>query len=390
MRGMERKDRLGERIIRTRLPHLPSPAVPRWADARRRAARCLIALSAIVHSGAVVAAPAPPPPSGADLLALRSDALRPAYSQCLSTAARPDARERCMDEEFAYQDGALNQAYRARMAALRSAKERAALQDAQRQWIAQIYQDRCKLPDQASPAMRLDAKQCRLATTISRLRQLNDPRFVASLSATAPATTHDATSEAQVFTAAGLPDATGHVAFSLGELSLRVEDARCRDTGGLLLRCAPATVVVQRPAGEQSIPIPALVFLNKAADQREYVAAYRGRIDQQGEANEDLRYTAIVSDINGDGNDDLLLWTDVSGRLGAPAYTYYLFDPETGKFVKSEPLTQATRGLTLSGIRGTTLQLWSDTGQCKRTLVALALHGTMLTRRSSKIVDFCR
>ncbi|WP_369942029.1 lysozyme inhibitor LprI family protein [Xanthomonas medicagonis] len=372
---MEQKDQVRKQIIR----------------ARRLAARWLIAVSAVAQGAAVVAAPAPPLPSGADLLAFRSDALRPAYSQCISKAVQPDARERCVDEEFAYQDGALNQVYRARMAALPSAKERAALQGAQRQWIAQIYHDRCKLPDQASPAVRLDAKQCRLATTISRLSQLNDPRFVASISAAKPMTpSPDAPSEAKVFTAAGLPNAAGRVVFPLGDLSLRVEDAQCRDTGGLLLRCAPATVVVQRPADAQSIPIPALVFLNRTADQQDYVAAYRGPIARQGEANEGLRYTAIVSDINGDGHDDLLLWTDFSGPLGAPAYTYYLFDPKTRRFVESETLARATRGLTLSGISGTILQLWSKEGDCKRTLVALALHGTTLTRRSSKRVDFCR
>lgn len=379
MRGMEQKDRIRERVIR----------------ARRLAARCLIAVSTVAQGAAVMAAPAPPLPSGADLLAFRSDALRPAYSQCLSNAVQPDARERCVDEEFAYQDGALNKVYRARMAALPSAKERAALQGAQRQWIAQIYHDRCKLPDQARPAMRLDAKQCRLAATISRLHQLNDPRFVATTSTREPMTPpHDATAVAEPFTAAGLPDAAGRVAFPLGDLSLQVEDAQCRDTGGLLLRCAPATVVVQRPAGSQSIPVPSLVFFNKTADGQDYVAAYRGRLEQQGGAYGGLRYTAIVSDINGDGNDDLLLWTDFSGGLGAsapaPAYTYYLFDPKTGRFVKSETLAQATRGLILSGVSGTTLHLWSDDGRCRGTLVALYVRGTTLTRRSSKSIDLCK
>ncbi|MEL4891501.1 lysozyme inhibitor LprI family protein [Xanthomonas protegens] len=388
MTGMEQRDHLRKRSALAQLPRGRDPSARRWAVANRLATLCLVALPAFVLSTAVAAAP--PLPSGADLLAMRSDALRPTYSQCLSKATQQDARERCVDEEFGYQDSELNRVYRARMAALPSAKERASLQGAQRQWIAQIYQGRCKLPEQASPAMRLDAKQCRLATTISRLHQLNDPQFVASISAAKPMTpSPDTSSVAKVFTATGLPDAAGQVVFALGNLSLQVADAHCRDTGGLLLRCAPATVAVQHPAGRQSIPVPSLVFLNKSADQQDYVAAYRGPLAKQGEESEGLRYTVIVSDINGDGYDDLLLWTDFSGRFGAPAYTYYLFDPTAKRFVKSEKLAQATRGLTLSGISGTTLHLWSEEGQCKRTLVTLALRGTTPTRHSSKTLDFC-
>ncbi|MET0548809.1 MAG: lysozyme inhibitor LprI family protein [Xanthomonas sp.] len=389
MPGMEQQDQIRKRSAPAQLWQRCLPSALRWAGAYRLITLCLGALSAVAL-GAAVAAP-PPLPSGSDLLALQRDALRPTYAQCLARATEQDARERCVDEEFAYQDSELNRVYRARMAALPSAKERAALQGAQRQWIAQIYQGRCKLTDQASPSLRLDAKQCRLATTISRLRQLNDPRFVATASAAKPTTASpDASSVTKVFTAPGLPDAAGQAAFPLGDLSLQVEDAQCHDTGGPLLRCAPATVVVRRPAGTQSIPVPALVFLNKTADRQEYVAAYRGPIAQQGEEREGLRYTAIVSDINGDGNDDLLLWTDFSGRLGAPAYTYYLFDPKTRRFVKSERLAQATRGLTLSGISGTTLHLWSDEGQCKHMLVTLVLRGNTPRRLPSKTIDSCK
>ncbi|MCI2260969.1 lysozyme inhibitor LprI family protein [Xanthomonas indica] len=389
MAGMEQRDQIRKRSTSPQLPHRGLVASLKWVHARWFGTLCLGALPAIALSGAIAAVPSLP--SGAELLALQKDALRPTYARCLAKAMQQETPERCVDEEFAYQDGELNRVYRARMAALPSAKERSALQAAQRQWIAQIYQNRCKLPEQANPAMRLDAKQCRLATTIGRLRQLNDPQFVASISAAKPiAPSPDASPVAKVFTATGLPDATGQVAFSLGDLSLQVVDAHCHDTGGLLLRCAPATVVVQRPAGEQSIPVPSLVFLSNTADQQDYVAAYRGPIAQQGEGSEGLRYTAIVSDINGDGYDDLLLWTDFSGRLGAPAYTYYLFDPKAKRFVRSEKLAQATRGLTLSGISGTTLHLWSEAGQCKRTVVSLALHGTIPTRHSSKTIDSCK
>ncbi|MBB5887046.1 hypothetical protein DYQ93_16165 [Xanthomonas sp. LMG 8992] len=182
----------------------------------------------------------------------------------------------------------------------------------------------------------------------------------------------------------------GQVAFQLGDLRLEIEGTQCRDTGGLLLRCAPATIMVERTAGKQSIPIPSLVFLSNTTAQPAYVAAYRGPFTDQDEPGDDLRYTAIVSDINGDGNDDLLLWTDFSGRLGAPAYSYYLFDPRTQLFVKSDKLQQATRGLTLSGITGSTLRFWSGDAGCKRVIVRLALHGTTPTRLADKTFNACK
>ncbi|MBO9830500.1 hypothetical protein J7373_19770 [Xanthomonas sp. A2111] len=215
-------------------------------------------------------------------------------------------------------------------------------------------------------------------------------RTSANAADTSQATSHEATWRTQTFNASGTPDAMGQVVFQLGDLRLEIEGTRCRDTGGLLLRCAPATIMVERTAGKQSIPIPSLVFLSKTTAQPAYVAAHRGPFTEQDEPGDDLRYTAIVSDINGDGNDDLLLWTDFSGRLGAPAYSYYLFDPRTQLFVKSDKLQQATRGLTLSGITGNTLRFWSGDEGCKRVIVRLALHGTTPTRLADKTFDACK
>ncbi|WP_420008514.1 XAC2610-related protein [Xanthomonas sacchari] len=212
------------------------------------------------------------------------------------------------------------------------------------------------------------------------------PQFTATNDADTPG----AASHPQTFTASGTPDATGQVVFQLGDLRLQIGGAKCRDTGGLLLRCAPATIMVERTAGKQSIPVPSLIFLNNTTTQPAYVAAYRGPFTEQDEPGGDLRYTAIVSDINGDGHDDLLLWTDVSGRLGAPAYSYYLFDPHTQQFVKSDKLQRATRGLTLSGITGNTLRFWSGDEGCKRIIARLAVHGMTPTRLVDKTFDSCK
>src|SRR3546814_7281239 len=76
--------------------------------------------------------------------------------------------------------------------------------------------------------------------------------------------------------------------------------------------------------------------------------------------------TFIVYDINSDGLEDLMLWTDFYGSYGDPSYTYYLFDPIHQAFVEAPELAKATHGFTLSRIRGNQLDLWYRDGPCLR------------------------
>src|SRR3546814_5768708 len=76
--------------------------------------------------------------------------------------------------------------------------------------------------------------------------------------------------------------------------------------------------------------------------------------------------TFIVYDLNSDGDEDLMLWTDFYGSDGDASYTYYLFDPIHQAFVEAPELAKDTHGFTRSRIRGNQLDLGYRDGPCLR------------------------
>lgn len=55
-------------------------------------------------------------------------------------------------------------------------------------------------------------------------------------------------------------------------------------------------------------------------------------------------YSFLLSDVNGDGNDDLIVWTGRDGGYGGPSFDVYLFNAAEHKYVYSQAYSDLTVG----------------------------------------------
>lgn len=109
--------------------------------------------------------------------------IRESYDACIDqTQGQIPARGDCADDEFAYQDARLNQAYRALLSALNASEDdakpsTASVQTAQRAWLA-FYEKDCsvraaRFGSNVAPAM---LSICRMESVARRAQELEDWR----------------------------------------------------------------------------------------------------------------------------------------------------------------------------------------------------------------------
>lgn len=380
--------------------HHASPDPGRSGTARRptqhllpRAHRMLSSLALLVLATMSATLPASEPvprrtlPTGAELLESRHEWLRPSYFSCMDSAGSVEAREACVDEEFAYHDGELNRIYREKLATL-SPRDQGVLREMEQDWISQIYDRRCRMPEQPTAAQRLDIRQCLTAATISRRRELTESGFIARniqnrLNPRKPGNPEER--ETPALGDFGLPDSDGNLELQLGDIRIR---GRLEDCEGTVKRyCAVRSLTVATRHGEQSFKPPQLAFLDAADPRFGFdVTAYRGELSAGFVS---MLPTFIVYDLNSDGHEDLMLWTDFYGSYGDPSYTYYLFDPIHRAFVEAPALAKATHGFTLSRIRLNQMDLWYRDGPCLRGEKVLEIRGTTPVEISSTDYNTC-
>lgn len=331
----------------------------------------------------------PPPPTGAELLESRRESLRPSYFSCMDAAAGSvDAQEACVDEEFAYHDGELNRIYGEKLATL-SRRDQNALREIERRWIRQIYGERgCEMPANPTPVQRIDTKQCLTAATLTRWQQLSDPGFVSRrIQNWLNPRKRDNPEERETPALGdfGLPDSYGNLQLLLGDIRIRARVEDCK--GSVKLYCAVRSLIVATRHGEQSLKPSQLAFLDAADPRFGFdVTAYRGDLSSGFTS---MLPTFIVYDLNSDGHEDLMLWTDFYGSYGDPSYTYYLFDPVRQAFKEVPALAKATHGFTLSRIRGNQMDLWYRDGPCLRGEKVLEIRGTTPVEISHKDYSTC-
>lgn len=70
---------------------------------------------------------------------------------------------------------------------------------------------------------------------------------------------------------------------------------------------------------------------------------YRGALDESFELRPSTP-TFILSDVNGDGEDDSIIWTGNKGNYGGPSFNVYLFDKRARKMEFSAEISALTVG----------------------------------------------
>lgn len=287
------------------------------------------------------------------------------FRECNAAAPDESARGRCLDEELVYQQRTLDRLSGERAAALDDAG-RKNLQAAQRVW----QQETDRLCGTGADATMRDhaAMRCRIDRIIARFDSL-------SLEAT------DAPSSVWVkapISASGAADARVRDAV----LSLQSED--CADERGRVVCRNVRLRIGSSTLREQSLSVPMLVFT--PADQPGGTL-YRGGLDK---GFVDGWHSVVLTDINADGHEDLLVWTGFDGNYGDPSYRYYLYAAGSGRLEENAALAGLVQGHSIARISGGQVFVWSRSGPCERGEKTIDMRGPAPTVVTSRSHDTCR
>lgn len=291
------------------------------------------AAPAVVPVPAPAVAPAPaqaPPPQGSRK-----------YRDCMTAAGQDaPAQSRCLDEELAYQRRTLDQLYQERTLTLAGA-QRSALQAQQAAWQKET-QRLCSAGQGDPAAAGAEDRACLLQRIVARFDALAD--------------------EAPTPLAIGVrgtPDGQGSLRLQLVDTTLSLRSDGC--DGQRALVCKNARLQLSAPTrGEQTLQLPQAVFAPKLQSG---TTAYRGSL---ASGFVEGWYSFMLTDINADGQEDLMVWTGFDGSYGDPSYTYYLYDAAAKRLVENRALAELVRGHTLSRIADGRLYVWYRSGPCER------------------------
>ncbi len=356
--------------------------------ATRRRRRCTLAIAAawaVALSGchaatqlqpdATPSAPATATPA-LDSPALDKPALdKPAmgsrrFRDC-SVAARDEAaRLRCLEEELAYQQRTLDRLVDERAAAL-DAAGRSDFEAAQRTWRQET--DRvCGIGADATASDHAAAR-CRIDRISARFDSL-------SLDGTTP----DAAGASPGAWVKATPSASGAVDARVRDAALSLKADGCvHERGRVVCRNARLRIATSTMR-EQSLTVPMLVFT--PADQPGGTL-YRGRLDK-GFA--DGWHSVVLTDIDADGHEDLLVWAGFDGNYGDPSYRYYLYDGSSRRLEESAALAGLVQGHSIARIADGQMFVWSRSGPCERGEKTIDLRGPAPTVVASRNDDTCR
>lgn len=266
------------------------------------------------------------------------------YREC-NAAAGDDTRAqgRCLDEELAYQLRVLDGFYQ-EAAALDPAK-RSALRAEQRVW-KQETDRRCGTA--ANAEVHPVEQVCRLERAIAK----SDTMIRRLSGATSGHWAEDA------------PDADGTMEMRLGDALITMRSDGCTHRVATELICSNVHLSISTPAlHRQTLLLPEVWLPRTIRQGHPATTGFRGSL-HAGFA-EGL-YGIMLSDINADGHEDLMVWTGPDGTYGDPSYTYYLYDTRTRRLVENTALAELMEGNSLSRIVDGRLFAWYRSGPCDR------------------------
>lgn len=130
----------------------------------------------------------------------------------------------------------------------------------------------------------------------------------------------------------------GNMELALGDWVLRLSAAQCESWIENVKMCGSGVQLALAGLGgvQQTLSLEGLYLSNKST-------AYRGSL--AGDYREG-GYSFVFGDLDGDGHDDLMVWTGREGGYGAASYDVFLFDAGSRQFARHEQLTELMLGAT--------------------------------------------
>ncbi|WP_152540827.1 XAC2610-related protein [Luteimonas huabeiensis] len=276
------------------------------------------------------------------------------YRECVA-AAGDDARTRarCLEDELTYQYGGMERFLWGMEVKLDPARARA-LRAEQREW----EEDTDRLCAAATVEARPASQLCRLQRTrarigeLGRLRSELDPEFWAK----------------------DQPDADGSLQLRLGDTSIEMQSDGCIDRMVNILICSNVRLAISTPElSRQTVFLPE-VWLPKALRPDRDPPAIIGARGSLEAGFSEGRNGIILTDIDEDGHEDLMVWSGPDGSYGDPSYTYYLYDPQARRLVENTALAALMEGHSLSRIVRGRIYAWYRSGPCDRGEKLIEVH----------------
>lgn len=153
------------------------------------------------------------------------------------------------------------------------------------------------------------------------------------------------------------PSDDGRLDVQAGGARISIEGCRFTWETATVARCEGDTHIVLTHEGTTRRVMVTSLYIDSAA------TFYRGPLDEQAPKP----HSFVLTDVDGDGHDDLIVWTGREGAYGGPSYDVALFDPATGEFAGAPAFSELTVGANgLFAIEAGNLKLSSTEGCCTR------------------------
>lgn len=162
------------------------------------------------------------------------------------------------------------------------------------------------------------------------------------------------------------PDKNGVIRIDLGDVGIETEPCVLSEVSPTVSQCTKETHVHFTYRGTKHPLLFTSLFLDSAA------TLYRGPLDNAYKRN---GHSFIVTDVDGDGHEDLIVWTGKEGAYGGPSYDVLLFDPSDRQFYGAPAFSELTMGANgLFSVEAGRLKLSSTEGCCTRIYDTYAIE----------------
>lgn len=149
----------------------------------------------------------------------------------------------------------------------------------------------------------------------------------------------------------------GEISADIGGIAVSVHAQSCTEDSPGIMLCNRSPVVDVAFPGTKSIALePEALYVDSDS------TFYHGPLDENYKKN---RHSIILTDINGDGHEDVVLWSGKDGNYGGPSYSVYIFDPVQQRLVFNQSLSDITvMANGLFSVKGNLLTSTSGDGCC--------------------------
>lgn len=149
----------------------------------------------------------------------------------------------------------------------------------------------------------------------------------------------------------------GEMSADISGIAVLVKAQGCHEDGPGIMLCN------RSPAVEVTFPeIKSLLLEPEALYFDSNSTFYHGLLDETYKKN---RHSIILADINGDGHEDVVVWSGKEGNYGGPSYSVYLFDAAQQRLVFNQSLSDITvMANGLFSVKGNMLTSTSGDGCC--------------------------